>query len=125
MSELATMSSDLFTKHLHHQNLTVLYIEQNIFNNTKNHRASSLNANYIVLFTNQWDKAQVLYLAHQKAAYIILIVSEKAKKPPGSNDAAEPYSCLMMDVKHYTSENLMLHVRIFSGEAKVVYVPKT
>ena len=43
MSDMSTMSSDLFTKYVHHQNLSVLYIVQNIFNNAKNHRTLSLN----------------------------------------------------------------------------------
>ena len=50
MLDMSTMSSDLFTKYVHHQNLSVLYIVQNIFNNAKNHRTLSLNANYIVFF---------------------------------------------------------------------------
>ena len=63
MLDMSTMSSDLFTKHVHHQNLSVLYIVQNIFNKAKNHRTLSSNTNYIVLFKNLQDRAQVSHLA--------------------------------------------------------------
>ena len=35
MLEIAAMSNGLFTKHVHHQNLIVLYIVQNIFSSLK------------------------------------------------------------------------------------------
>lgn len=73
MSEIAATFSDLFTEHVHHQNLSVLYILQNIFNNTKNYRTLSLNANDIVLFENPRDKVQVSHLAY---------VSEKKQNSP-------------------------------------------
>ena len=52
MSDMVSLSSGLFTKHVHHQNLSISYNVQNIFNNAKSHRTLSLNANYIVLFKN-------------------------------------------------------------------------
>ena len=54
MSDMVSLSSGLFTKHVHHQNLSISYNVQNIFNNAKSHRTLSLNANYIVLFKNPW-----------------------------------------------------------------------
>ena len=61
MSEMATVSSDIFTKHVHHNSMSVIYIVQNLFNSTKNHRTMSLNSNYIVLFKKPRDKAQVTF----------------------------------------------------------------
>ena len=65
MSEMDTVSSDLFTKYIHHLNMSMIYIVQNLFNCTKNHRTMSLNANYIMLFKNPCDKVQVSFLARQ------------------------------------------------------------
>ena len=65
MSEMGPVSSDIFTKHVHHNNMSVIYIVQNLFNCTKNHRTMSLNSNYIVLFKNPRDKSQVTCLARQ------------------------------------------------------------
>ena len=65
MSELDMVSSDLFTKYVHHLNMSVIYIVQNLFNCTKKHRTLSLDGNYIVLFKNPRDKTQVSFLARQ------------------------------------------------------------
>ena len=65
MSEMSSVSSNIFTKHVHHINMSVIYIVQNLFNHAKNHRTMSLNSNYIVLFKNPRDKAQVSFLARQ------------------------------------------------------------
>ena len=119
MSEKATMSSDLFTKHVHHQNLRVLYIIQNIFNNAKNHRALSLNVNYIVLFKNPRDKAQMSNLERQMFPRKPKIFQEVF-----DDATVYPYSYLLMDFRQDTPENLRLQTKIFPGEAQVVYVPK-
>ena len=63
MSEMGTVSSDIFTKHVHHNSMSVIYIVQNLFNSAKNHRTMSLNSNYIVLFKTPPDKAQVTFLS--------------------------------------------------------------
>jgi hypothetical protein len=55
-SEVAAAAS-LFTKKSHHRNISVMYIEQNLFHKGKNHRTISLNAHYMVLFKNPRDEA--------------------------------------------------------------------
>ena len=35
MSEMGTVSSDIFTKHVHHNSMSVIYIVQNLFSSTK------------------------------------------------------------------------------------------
>ena len=63
MHEMGSVSSDIFTKHVHHSNMSVIYIVQNLFNCAKNHRTMSLYSNYIVLIKIPRDKAQVSFLA--------------------------------------------------------------
>ena len=57
--------ADLFTKGSHHQNLSVIYIVQNIFHQGKERRNVSLNAHYIVLFKSPRDKQKISMLARQ------------------------------------------------------------
>ena len=111
--DMGTISSDLFAKHVHHQNISILYIVQNIFNNVKNHRTSSLNINYIVLFKNPWDKAQVSHLAWQ-------MFSRKPKPLQEAFDdvTVDPYSYLLMDVRQDTAENLQLEHNYFQVKRK-------
>ena len=51
--------ADLFTKGSDHQNLSVIYIVQNIFQQGRETRNISLNARYIVLFKSPQDKQQI------------------------------------------------------------------
>ena len=47
---------DLFTKHSHHQNITVLYLCQDMFPPGKYSKSISRNAHYIVAFKNPRDR---------------------------------------------------------------------
>ena len=46
----------LFTKHSHHQNITMLYLCQVMFPPGKYAKSISRNAHYIVAFKNPWDQ---------------------------------------------------------------------
>jgi hypothetical protein len=53
----------IFTEGSHHRNVSVLFLSQNIFHQGKHSRTMSLNVQYMVLFKNARDKAQVQTLA--------------------------------------------------------------
>ena len=119
MSEMGSVSSDIFTKHVHHNNMSVIYIVQNLFNRAKNHRTLSLNSNYIVLFKNPRDKAQVTYLARQVFPHKPKILQQ------AYNDATRhPHSYLLLDFQQATPENRRLKSEIFPGENRFIYVEK-
>jgi hypothetical protein len=65
MHETNTDIAKLFTKMSHHRNVSVILITQNVFFQSKNSRDISLNNNYLVIFKNPRDKAQVMHLAKQ------------------------------------------------------------
>ena len=47
---------DLFTKHSHHQNITVMYLYQDMFPPGKYAKNISRNAHYIIAFKNPRDQ---------------------------------------------------------------------
>lgn len=51
--------ADLFTKGSHHKNLSVPFVTLNLFHQSHGHRDILLNANYIVIFRNSRDRAQI------------------------------------------------------------------
>ena len=55
----------LFTQEIHHQNLTVIFLVQNLFYHGRERRTISLNAHYIILYKNPREKQQIRYLASQ------------------------------------------------------------
>ena len=56
---------DLFTKHSHHQNVTVLFLCQDIFPNGKYSKIISRNAHYVIAFKNPRDQIGFRTLALQ------------------------------------------------------------
>jgi hypothetical protein len=65
MGEKDGVISKLFTKKSHHGNLSVIYIVQNLFHQSKEHRTISLNASYLCLTKNVRDASQITHLAKQ------------------------------------------------------------
>ena len=57
----------LYTQSCHHLNISVINIQQNIFQQGKNARSISLNATVLVLFKNKRDGSQIMNLAKQIA----------------------------------------------------------
>lgn len=57
--------AELFTKKIHHLNLSVIFTTQNFFYKSKFSRTISLNASYIVLMRNVRDRSQFAHLARQ------------------------------------------------------------
>ena len=53
----------IFTKHSHHNGVSVMFLTQNLFH--KGARTMTLNAHYLVLFKNPRDKMQITFLARQ------------------------------------------------------------
>ena len=56
---------DLFTKHSHHQNITVIYLCQDMFPTGKYAKSISRNAHYVVAFKNPRDQLGVRNLLLQ------------------------------------------------------------
>ena len=55
----------VFTERSHHQNISVIFMTQNIFHQGKAARTISLNTQYMVLFENARDRQQIKTLAKQ------------------------------------------------------------
>ncbi len=110
--------ADLFTKGLHHRNLTIIYIVQNMFDKSKSMRTASLNTQYLVLFKSPRDKTVVQHLANQmypKATMFLVDAFVDA--------TSEPFGYLLVDLRQDTPEDFRIRNKIFPGEREVVYLP--
>ena len=56
---------NVFTKCVHHRNLSCLYLVQNLFIQGKASRTICLNTNYLVLFINPRGKYQITLIGRQ------------------------------------------------------------
>ena len=94
-----------FTRKGHHRNASVVYITQNMFQQTKSSRTISLNAHYMVVFQSPRDKSQIKVLAHQlQAPHLNVAFSDATQKPHGY---------LLIDLKPDTPETLRFRTDIF------------
>ena len=112
---------DLFTKHSHHRNITVLYLCQDMFPPGKYAKSISRNAHYVVAFKNPRDQLGLKNLLLQAFPMtwqdIMQVYFEVTQRPfgyitldlhPASNDARRLYSHLLKHegcMRFYTKKN--------------------
>jgi hypothetical protein len=109
MNELGTDNRllNLFTKGSHHMNISVIFIVQNIFHQSKHMRGISLNCQYLIIMKNPRDKSQIHCLARQ------LYPTKVKKFIKAFEDATKlPYSYLKIDLTPQTPDHLRLQTDI-------------
>ena len=95
-----------FTRKGHHRNATVVYITQNLFQQSKASRTISLNAHYLILFQSPRDKMQIKVLSNQlQAPHMVHAFNDATSKPNGY---------LSVDLKPNTPSYLRFRTDIFS-----------
>ncbi|XP_074115790.1 uncharacterized protein LOC141538307 [Cotesia typhae] len=111
---------DLFTKGSHHKNLSVMFLSQNLFHQGKGQRDISLNTNYIVVFKNPRDRAQIFHLARQ-----VYPEDPKFLQEAYFDATSKAHGYLLLDLKQSTPENCRFRTCIFpSDQYHYVYIPK-
>lgn len=118
MDEAQELMSQIFTKISHHNNISCIFLTQNLFPNGRYSRNISLNANYLVLMKNVRDKAQISYLARQvypgNSKFLIDVF----------NDATvRPFTYLFMDFKPDTEDAYRILTGILPTEKGYRYIP--
>lgn len=109
---------NVFTKYVHHRNLSCIYLVQNLFIQGKSSRTISLNTNYLVLFKNPRDKYQIALMGRQ------MFPGNTKYFLEAFNDATSPsYGYLLLDYKAKTPDHLRLRTALLS-DRPVVYIPK-
>ena len=116
---------DLFTKHFHHQNVTVLYLCQDMFPVGKYAKSISRNAHYIVAFKNPRDQLGVPNVLLQSFP-----TTWKDSLETFHRATTRPYGYLVLDLHPASSDTQRLLIglsRLCSQKAKKVLpkMPKT
>jgi hypothetical protein len=106
----------LFAQGSHHRNLTVIYIVQNLFNQSREMRNVSLNSHYLLLFRNARDKTQVRTLGQQMyptdPQFLLRAFEDATKKPHGY---------LLVDLHPSSEDSLRIRTDILGST--VIYQP--
>ena len=115
----STTTTDIFTKYSHHRNMTVIFIVQKLYSDSKNARIISGNAQIIVLFKNPRDSRAITVLGSQ------MFPGRKGFLTSAFADATkEPYSYLVVNAHQATKEDLRVVGNLFDAESPTVYTPK-
>lgn len=114
MNEMNETVSLLFTRESHHRNLSVIFITQNIFQDSKYGRTVNLNSQYLVLFKNPRDVSQITYISRQMSPGKSSFVNEAFK-----DATARPFGYLFLDFKADTEDELRVRTNILPGEKDV------
>ena len=93
--------ASMFERGGHHENVSIMYITQNIFHQGKKCRDINLNCHYLFLFKNKRDMSQITTLARQ-------VAPGKTKFVQEAYDIAcsSPHGYLMFDFHHQSHPDL-------------------
>ena len=106
-----------FTQESHHRNLTVVFIVQNLFHQSKMMRTVSLNSQYVVLYKNPRDKHQIENLGRQMYPNNVRFLTSAFE-----DATAPPYGYLIVDLRPETPDTLRVRADVFSSKEQTVYV---
>jgi hypothetical protein len=119
MNETDASVSNLFTKGSHHDNASIVYLSQNLFNKNKNNRNISINSDYMVLFKNPRDSSQIVNLGRQmcpgRSSYFREAFAEAT---------CRPHTYMLLDFVPTTPDDLRLRAEVFPDEIASVFLHK-
>lgn len=107
----------LFTRDSHHQNISVLFITQNMFD--KEMRTARNNAHYIVLMRNPAGELQIRNLGIQLFTRRLNYFMDAYQ-----NATQEPFGYLMIDMHPGSPPSLRLRTHIYPEELPIVFSSK-
>ena len=113
MEELAgdKKASTLFTRDMHHKNVTVFFVVQNLFKQGKSMRDVALNSQVIVLFKSPRDVQQIRVLARQTGIKDLEKAYLEAIK--------DPYGYLVINLQPHTPDAIRLQTDIFNRHRRI------
>ena len=95
--EDTSLVRDIFIKGSHHNNISIIFVTQNLFLPHKDYRTLSLNAHDIVVFKNPRDMSQINALARQafasKPTFLTTVHNQ---------ETSDRHSYLLLDFKQST-----------------------
>ena len=104
----------LFTRESHHRNLSIIYINQNLFYQGKHSRTIALNTHYTVLFRNPRAASQLRTLRSQTGLKHLEEIYNDVMK----NDQ---FGYLLIDLSPFSTSRHKLRTHIFPSEDLIVY----
>lgn len=109
----------LFTQGMHHKNISVALIVQNVFHQGRKMRDISLNTKYFILFKTPRDASQINILSRQIFPHYGNYLADAFRQ---ATERAHGY--LIVDLTQETNDNFRLVTNIFPHECCYYFIPK-
>ena len=106
---------NLFVRGSHHKNITIIYLNQNMFCQGKNARTINLNSHYMVAMRNPRDISQVSVLGKQIGLGKALVMAYQ-------ECMSKPYGYLVIDLSPH-NHAFKLKTDIFPDQHTSVFLP--
>lgn len=108
----------LFTRGAHHKNISVIFLNQNMFCQGKHARTIALNCHYLILFQNLRDSSQISKLGQQifPGQNQLLINAYK-------DCMQRKYGYIVIDLTPDSEQIYRLRTLIFPEEDTIIYPP--
>ena len=110
---------ELFTKGIHHESISCILLNQNLYPQGKHGRDIRLNNHYYVIMKSPTLVSQVTFLGRQIFPTKKNFVLEAYKKA-----TEQPYSYLFLNLHPYCDDRLRVRTGILEGETEYIFVPK-
>jgi hypothetical protein len=110
---------DLYIKKIHHKNLSVINIQQNLFPQGKYGRDMRINSHYIIVMKSPTFALQIATLGRQIFPEKPSFLSQAYKMA-----TRNPYSYLMINLHPLCKEEFRLTEGILEKEKRYIYFPK-
>lgn len=113
------MIQTFFTRGVHHKNISIILLTQNIFPQGKFGRDIRLNCHYIVVMKSPTFASQIIFLGRS------IFPSNPSFLPDAYKKATEkPYSYIVIDQHPLSNDKFRVTQGIFEGEARFIFLPK-
>ena len=110
--------SEFFTKRTHHENVSVIFITQNLFHGGKERKTFSKNATYLCIFNSPLDQTVSYSLARK-----LMPRSQKCFVDIFLHAVNKPHGYLFIDGHQESPRNAMFRTNLF-GLVQHVFIPK-
>ena len=107
---------NLFVKGMHHRNLTLIYLNQNLYCKGKNARTINLSTHVLALMKNSRDISQLQCLARQAFVGKSKFIMEAFK-----DATSTVYGYLIIDFSPTAVEEYRVRTLVFPSEDTVIY----
>ncbi len=104
--------ANFFTRRSHHENISVIFLSQNIFMKGSCARDISLNCSYLILFDNPRDRQQI-----DLTKGFMEIFEDAVTIKNG-------FKYILYDFKPSTEEGMRIQTGVIPGEERIIYALK-